>query len=534
MILGGGPNRIGQGIEFDYCCVQAAFAARELGFESVMINSNPETVSTDYDTSDLLFFEPLTLEDVLNVCERLNGRPLGEAGGLLHGVIVQLGGQTPLNLASGLEAAGVPIIGTSVASIELAEDRDHFSALCRRLGVKQPANGIAQDVESAVRIANDIGYPVLVRPSFVLGGRAMETVFDDAQLRRYMAAAIGASDLAGQPILIDKFLFQATECDVDVVADYDGDATTQNPGTGVVCGILEHIEEAGIHSGDSACVIPPHSLSEAMRQTIREASLAMARELQVRGLMNVQWAVRHEDGGDTLYVIEVNPRASRTVPFVGKATGVPWASIAAKVMMGRTLAQLGVDGSPDPPRYAIKESVFPFAKFPGVDVVLGPEMRSTGEVMGTDPDFGLAFAKAQLAAGQLLPTEGAVFLSVRAEDKPEVLDVARGFAGLGFDIWTTRGTQAFLEEHGIATRLVRKIQEGGRPNALDLITNGDVSLIVNTPTRKGAGTDEGKLRAAAVRHGVTMITTLTGAACAVKAVRALREGDWGVSPLQDW
>ena len=525
VILGGGPNRIGQGIEFDYCCVQAAFAARELGFEAVMINSNPETVSTDYDTSDLLFFEPLTLEDVLNVCETLNGRPLDQAGGLLEGVIVQLGGQTPLNLANGLRAAGVPIIGTPVASIDLAEDRDQFQTLCRWLEVTQPANGIARNAEAAVEVANSIGYPVMVRPSFVLGGRAMETVFDDVQLRRYMADALGASDLADQPILIDKFLFHATECDVDVVADFDADGN----GQAEVCAILEHIEEAGIHSGDSACVTPPHSLSESVKAQIQELSIALARALRVRGLMNVQWAVRDE----ALFVIEVNPRASRTVPFVGKATGIPWANLAAKVMMGERLESLDRPERSSRPLWSIKESVFPFNKFPGVDVILGPEMRSTGEVMGRDADFGHAFAKAQIAAGQPLPLEGSVFLSVRAEDKPDVLGVARGFVELGFDVWTTRGTQAFLADAGIQTRLVHKIQEGGRPNALDLITNGDVDLVVNTPTRKGAGTDEGKLRAATVRHGVSMITTLTAAECAVKAIAALRDRPWGVSPLQD-
>ncbi len=529
VILGGGPNRIGQGIEFDYCCVQAAFAAKELGFEAVMVNSNPETVSTDYDTSDLLFFEPLTLEDVLNICERLNGKPLGEKGGLLHGVVVQFGGQTPLNLAEGLEQAGVPIIGTGVEAIRLAEDRDRFAKLCDELDVRQPANGIAYDVDQAVEIANRIGYPVLVRPSFVLGGRAMETVFDDEQLRRYMVEAIGASDLAGQPILVDKFLFNATECDVDVIADFGGDGPRA-----LVCGVMEHIEEAGIHSGDSACSLPPYSLSPEMVDTIKQQSRKLAEALKVRGLMNVQWAVRHGDDGDELYVIEVNPRASRTVPFVGKATGVAWANLAAKVMAGMQLHELGVTEEVVPTHTSIKESVFPFSKFPGVDVILGPEMRSTGECMGADPDFAVAFAKSQMAAGSHLPTEGSVFLSVRQGDKQDALGIARRLVEQGFEVVTTTGTHAALKEQDIESRLIRKIQEGGRPNAIDLIKNGELDLIINTPTRKGAGTDEGKLRATAVRHGVPMITTMTAATVAVDAIAALRSGAWGVRSLQEY
>jgi carbamoyl-phosphate synthase large subunit len=537
VILGGGPNRIGQGIEFDYCCVQAAFAAQELGFEAVMINSNPETVSTDYDTSDLLFFEPLTLEDVLNVCERLNGQPFGAAAasspggedatatGLLHGVIVQFGGQTPLNLADGLRAAGVPIIGTSVDSIALAEDRDKFAALCSDLRVRQPANGIAYDVEHAVEIADRIGYPVLVRPSFVLGGRAMETVFDEEQLRYYMAKAIGASDLAGQPILVDKFLAEATECDVDVIADFGGENSTA-----LVCGVMEHIEEAGIHSGDSACTIPPHSLSPEIIEQLKEQSRAMAEALEVRGLMNVQWAIK--DG--EVYVIEVNPRASRTVPFVGKATGVSWARLAAKVMAGKQLHELDITEEVTPAHTSVKESVFPFGKFPGVDVILGPEMRSTGECMGIDAELPLAFAKAQMGAGATLPTSGTVFLSVRESDKPAVTEVARSLVDQGFRVLTTGGTHAFLIDQGIETERIRKIQEGGRPNALDLIKNEELDLIINTPTRKGAGTDEGKLRATAVRNGVPMITTLTAARVAVQAIEALRSGDWDVRPLQHY
>ncbi len=530
IILGGGPNRIGQGIEFDYCCVQAAFAAQELGYEAVMINSNPETVSTDYDTSDLLFFEPLTLEDTLNIIERLNGKPLGEDGGLVHGVIVQFGGQTPLNLANGLKAAGVPIIGTGVDSIELAEDRERFAAMCDELGVRQPANGIAYDVEQAVEIANRIGYPVLVRPSFVLGGRAMETVFDDEQLRRYMVDAIGASDLAGQPILVDKFLFQATEVDIDVIADFGQD----NP-TALVCGVMEHIEEAGIHSGDSACAIPPYSLPADVVDELKDKSRKLAEALKVRGLMNVQWAVRKaDDGGHEIYVIEVNPRASRTVPFVSKATGLLWANLAAKVMTGKQLTELGVTQEVVPPHTSVKEVVFPFSKFPGVDVILGPEMRSTGEVMGIDPGFETAFAKAELAAGTKLPLSGTVFLSVREPDKPAAVKVAQQLIGLGFEVLTTGGTHSHLAEQGVETQRIAKIIEGVRPNAIDLIKNKQVDLIINTPTRKGSGTDEGKLRAAAVRYNVPMITTMTAADAAARAIAAIKQDGWGVQALQDY
>ncbi len=525
IILGGGPNRIGQGIEFDYCCVQAAFAAREMGFESVMINSNPETVSTDYDTSDLLFFEPLTLEDTLNVIERLNGRPLSETGGHVYGVIVQFGGQTPLNLAHGLRKAGVPIIGTSVDSIDLAEDRDKFADLCRQVKVEQPENGIAFDCDQAIEIANRIGYPVLVRPSFVLGGRAMETVFDDGQLRHYMTLALGASDLEDQPILIDRFLFQAIECDVDVVADFGAERPRA-----LVCGVMEHIEEAGIHSGDSACVIPPYSLAPNIVARLKDQSRALAEALNVRGLMNVQWAIR----GDEIFVIEVNPRASRTVPFVGKATGISWAALAAKIMAGRQLFELGVTEEVTPEHTSVKESVFPFSKFPGVDVILGPEMRSTGECMGVDSDFAIAFAKSQMSAGVPLPTEGTVFLSVRDSDKPYIDSIGRALVEMGFEVLTTSGTHTHLDECGVITTPVRKIQEGGRPNVQDLIGKGQIQLIINTPTRKGLGTDEGKLRATAVLNGVPMITTVTGAKAAVRAIAGLRSGDWGVRSLQEY
>ncbi|MEM6551885.1 MAG: carbamoyl-phosphate synthase large subunit [Planctomycetota bacterium] len=530
VILGGGPNRIGQGIEFDYCCVQAAFAAKELGFEAVMVNSNPETVSTDYDTSDLLFFEPLTLEDTLNLIERINGGSFKDPnhGNLVHGVIVQFGGQTPLNLAEGLRAAGVPIIGTSVDSIALAEDRDQFAELCRQLGVRQPDNGIAHNADEAVAIANRIGYPVLVRPSFVLGGRAMETVFDDDQLRRYMQFALRASDVADGPILIDKFLFQATECDVDVIADYQALEGAAEP-RAIVCGVMEHIEEAGVHSGDSACTLPPYSLSPDMIEQIKDQSRALAAALQVRGLMNVQWAVK----GNDLYVIEVNPRASRTVPFVGKSTGVQWARLAAKVMAGQQLADLDVTTEVHPPHTSVKEAVFPFSKFPGVDVILGPEMRSTGEVMGADASYPIAFAKSQMGAGVSLPTEGQVFLSVRKEDKDGAIAIAKDLIDLGFTVLTTAGTHQSLTDAGLTTTRINKISEG-RPHAIDLIKNGELALILNTATRKGAGTDEGQLRAMAVRERVPMITTLTGMTAAVGAMRALRDHGWDVAALQDY
>ncbi|MCC6581753.1 MAG: carbamoyl-phosphate synthase large subunit, partial [Phycisphaeraceae bacterium] len=530
IILGGGPNRIGQGIEFDYCCVQAVFAAKELGYEAVMVNSNPETVSTDYDTSDLLFFEPLTLEDVLNIYERL------DAGkGLVHGVIVQFGGQTPLNLAHGLEKAGVRIIGTSVDSIDIAEDRERFAELCRKVGVRQPNNGIAYNIDQAVQVANTIGYPVLVRPSFVLGGRAMETVFDDDQLRHYMVLAMGASDVEDQPILIDKFLAEAIECDVDVVGDCGG--ANGRECRALVCGVMEHIEEAGIHSGDSACAIPPYSLPGPVVRRLKELSRDLAQALQVRGLMNVQWAItrpnpsRHSDY--EIYILEVNPRASRTVPFVSKATGMSWARIAAKVMAGKQLSELGVVEEVIPAHTSVKESVFPFNKFPGVDVVLGPEMRSTGEVMGIDSSFPIAYAKSQIAASCPLPLSGKVFLSVREMDKPHIVEPAKALVEMGFQLICTRGTAEFLAKHGVKSELVNKISVG-RPNAIDLIKNRELALIINTPTRKGIKTDEGRLRATAVRFNVSMITTATGAAAAVQAIRSLKSGDWGVRALQDF
>jgi carbamoyl-phosphate synthase large subunit len=509
MILGGGPNRIGQGIEFDYCCCQAAFALRAAGFETIMVNSNPETVSTDYDTSDHLFFEPLTAEDVLNICERMQPK----------GLIVQFGGQTPLNLAKALEAAGAPIIGTSVDSIDIAEDRDRFQVLVRRLGLKQPANAIALDLQQALNAARRIGYPVLLRPSYVLGGRGMEIVYDDNSLSQYMRRAIEASP--GKPVLVDNFLESAIEVDVDCLSD--GQRT-------LIGGVMQHIEEAGIHSGDSACVIPPHSLPPQVVEQIRQQTRAMAVELKVKGLMNVQFAVAR-DG--TVYVLEVNPRASRTVPFVSKATGVPLARYAALVMVGKTLDELGLQEEVVPTYFSVKESVFPFNKFLGVDIVLGPEMRSTGEVMGIDESFPMAFAKSQIAASSPLPRPGTkIFISVATRDKQEVIPIARTLAELGYQLIATQGTASVLSAAGIAVQQVAKLQEG-RPNLLDYMTNGDISLVINTPSGRGARTDEGKIRAAAVQHGVTCITTLAAAQAAVEACRAVRERPIAVCALQD-
>ncbi len=533
VIIGGGPNRIGQGIEFDYCCVHAAFAARDMGIESVMINSNPETVSTDYDTSDLLFFEPLTLEDVLNVIERLNGP--GDHGAAaadrVMGTIVQFGGQTPLNLAHGLHAAGAPIIGTSLDSIDLAEDRERFKSLLDRIGLKQPASGIAFALEEAVEIAQRIGYPVLVRPSYVLGGRGMEICSDERAMREYMSKAVDVSDLTDAPILIDKFLSEAIEVDVDVVADFEPEAQEQ-PGDrqAIVCGLMEHIQQAGVHSGDSSCTIPPRSLSPAMDAEIRDVSRRLARELRVNGLMNVQLAVK----GDELYIIEVNPRASRTAPFVSKAKGVAWPSLAAQVMMGATLAELGVKEKPDTGYYSVKAPVFPFEKFPGVDFVLGPEMRSTGEVMGLDPALPIALAKAEMGSGTVMPLEGNVFISVREIDKPYIVEAARTLVSMGFGVYTTEGTSAYLARQSIKTMPLKKIAEGARPNVVDMIMNGEIQFVINTPTRTGWATDEGTIRATAVRMGVPMMTTATGAAAMVQAIQAIRAGDWSPVALQDY
>jgi carbamoyl-phosphate synthase large subunit len=511
MILGGGPNRIGQGIEFDYCCCHASFALREMGIESIMVNSNPETVSTDYDTSDLLFFEPLTVEDVLNICDRVQP----------DGIIVQFGGQTPLNLARALKDAGAPIIGTTVDAIEAAEDREKFSAMIERLGLKQPANGIARNMGEARAIAEKIGYPVLVRPSFVLGGRAMEICYDQSQLEKYVVAAFVVAQ--GQPVLIDSFLEGATEVDVDAIGD----------GTDVIVpGIMEHIEEAGVHSGDSACAIPPYSLPGPVVKEIRDAAEALARDLKVVGLMNVQFAVKWEDSKPIVYVIEVNPRASRTVPFVAKATGMPAAKIAAKVMAGVSLKEQGETKDPVPHHVSVKESVFPFIKFAGVDIVLGPEMRSTGEVMGISERFSMAFAKSQLAAGTVLPHQGNVFVSVAEKGKPAVVDLAKRLHDIGYKILATDGTAKVLEAADVPSRRVKKISEG-HPNLLDFLSDGEVALVMNTPRGKGARTDEGKIRAAAVQAGVPCLTTIEAATAAVRAMEALRVETMQVESLQD-
>ncbi len=558
IIIGGGPNRIGQGIEFDYCCCHAAFAADELGIESVMINSNPETVSTDYDTSDLLFFEPLTLEDTLNVIERLNGAPLSSTPSLRHsvtpslvmGAIVQFGGQTPLNLAHGLQNAGVPIIGTSVDSIDLAEDRNRFDKLLSDLGFQKPPSGIARSTEQAVEIAARIGYPVLVRPSYVLGGRGMEICSDERALRHYMTTGLAASDLESAPVLIDRFLSDATEVDVDVIADFPtsslGHSVTGGgaslPPQALIAGVMEHIEEAGIHSGDSCCTIPPYSLSQPMVRRIEDMGRALAKALSINGLMNAQLAIKD----DQIFVLEVNPRASRTVPFVAKATQMPWARLAAKVMMGKSLAELGAqevatkDGAALLPYFSVKEVVFPFGKFPGVDVVLGPEMRSTGEVMGADTSFEIAFAKSQLAASVVLPTSGNVFISVRTQDRSKVHPVARQLQALGLTLFASQGTGEHLRASGIECTILPKIATGLRGHVLDLMADGKIQLIINTPTRTGWKTDEGRIRASAVRLNIPMITTVTGAAAAARAITALRgtgaagTSGWTVTAIQDY
>ncbi len=512
MILGGGPNRIGQGIEFDYCCCHASFALRDMGFESIMVNSNPETVSTDYDTSDMLFFEPLTCEDVLNIADRIQP----------DGVIVQLGGQTPLNLARALDAAGLPIIGTTVDTIEMAEDREKFRELLDRLKLKQPASGIARTLEQARREVLRIGFPSLVRPSFVLGGRAMEICYDQVQFERYVAEAFAVAQ--GQPVLIDRFLEDAIEVDVDCICD--GNDV-------IVAGVMEHIEEAGVHSGDSACCIPPHSLSPESILEIKTAAVEMARALGVIGLMNVQFAVKKEDGRPTLYVIEVNPRASRTVPFVAKATGLPAAKVAVKVMTGMTLSEQGVTEDPVPAHMSVKESVFPFVKFAGVDIALGPEMRSTGEVMGISEHFSIAFAKSQIAAGILLPETGRIFVSVASlQAKSVMVKVAPRLVNLGFELIATEGTARALSESGVPVKTVKKLQEG-HPNLLDYLIDGDVQLIFNTPRGKGARTDEGRIRAASVQYGVPCITTLPAVEACVRAMEARQKESLSVQSIQD-
>jgi carbamoylphosphate synthase large subunit/REP element-mobilizing transposase RayT len=509
IILGGGPNRIGQGIEFDYCCVHAAFALKELGYETIMVNSNPETVSTDYDTSDKLFFEPLTLEDVLNICDQ--EQP--------YGVIVQFGGQTPLNLAADLERHGVPIIGTSPKSIEQAEDRKFFSALLDKLGLKQAEAGTAVNEEEAVVIANRIGYPVLVRPSFVLGGRGMMIVYCDTELTRYMREAVIASP--ERPVLVDRFLDNATEVDVDCISDGE---------TSVVGAIMEHIEQAGIHSGDSACVIPSFSLSDAIKAEITRAAIDLARELKVRGLMNIQFAVKDEQ----LYVIEVNPRASRTVPFVSKATGVSLAKLAAKVMVGEKLADMGYTETIIPPHFSVKEAVFPWNRFPGIDIVLGPEMKSTGEVMGIDADWGMAYAKAQIAAFNPLPTEGNVFLSVSGRDKERAVAVARDLVELGFKIYSTGGTHARLEAEGIPSSRVYKVLEQARPNVIDMMKNHEIHFIINTPSTHESRADEILIRSTAIAQKISHATNLSAAVATVKAMRSLKDKEFNVKSIQEY
>jgi carbamoyl-phosphate synthase large subunit len=508
MILGGGPNRIGQGIEFDYCCVHAAFALKEDGYETIMVNCNPETVSTDYDTSDKLYFEPLTLEDVLNIVERENP----------DGVIVQFGGQTPLKLALSLERAGVKIIGTSPDSIDLAEDRERFKQLLDRLGLKQPMSGAARTYEDALQIAELLQYPILVRPSYVLGGRAMEIVYDRDALKRYVIHAVAASP--EHPILIDKFLDDAIELDVDALAD--GEQV-------VIGGIMEHIERAGVHSGDSACSLPPKSISRELQQEIRRQTSALALALNVRGLMNVQFAVKGAD----IYVLEVNPRASRTVPFVSKATGVPLAKIAARLMVGKKLGELGLGGEILPRHISVKESVFPFNKFPGVDTLLGPEMKSTGEVMGIDTTFGIAFAKAQLGGGTRLPGQGKVFISVRDEDKKAVAPIAQKLERLGFHIVATRGTAAYFKQHGISAEVIKKVQEGS-PNIAEAIKKGEIAMVINTPRDGHSHADSYHLRRNAVDYQVPYFTTIAGADAAAEGIDLLKQRAFDVRALQEY
>ncbi|HEY3853047.1 MAG TPA: carbamoyl-phosphate synthase large subunit [Verrucomicrobiae bacterium] len=515
MILGGGPNRIGQGIEFDYCCVHAAFALKEEGFETLMVNSNPETVSTDYDTSDKLFFEPLTLEDVLHIYEREK----------CWGAIAQFGGQTPLNLALGLQKNGVNIIGTSPQGIEIAEDRKLFAAMLNKLGIPQPPNGLATNEAEALEAAHRLGYPVLVRPSFVLGGRAMQIVYSDAELNHYMRFAVEASP--DRPVLVDKFLEDATEVDVDCIAD-TGHFADKNEGTVVIAGFLEHIEFAGVHSGDAAMVLPPHSLSKKVTETMRQYTHAMARELRVIGLMNVQYAVQ----GENVFVLEVNPRASRTVPFVSKAIGVPLAKLAAKVMAGKKLNELGFTSEIWTEYWAVKESVFPFNRFQGQDILLSPEMRSTGEVMGLDADLGIAYAKSQMAANSPLPSSGRVFISVSDADKDQVADVAGKFAELGFEIVSTGGTARVLQEAGLKVTQVFKISEG-RPNTLDLLKNRSIQLVINTPAGQTPRADEVKIRTTAVYTGTPIMTTLSGARAAALGIAALKRSGYSVKTIQE-
>ena len=516
MILGGGPNRIGQGIEFDYCCVHAAFALKEDGFETIMVNSNPETVSTDYDTSDKLYFEPLTLEDVLHIYEREQ----------CWGAIAQFGGQTPLNLALALKKNGVNIIGTSPESIEIAEDRKLFAAMLNKLNIPQPPNGLATNETEALAAATRLGYPVLVRPSFVLGGRAMQIVYSDAELHHYMKFAVEASP--ERPVLVDKFLEDATEVDVDCIADV-GHFKNADEGTIVIGGMLEHIEFAGVHSGDAAMVLPPHTLSGKVIATIRDYTHQMARELRVVGLMNVQYAVK----GDVVYVLEVNPRASRTVPFTSKAIGKPLAKLAAKVMAGKTLKELGFTEEVWKKYWAVKESVFPFNKFHGQDILLSPEMRSTGEVMGLDADLGTAYAKSQMAANSPLPLKGKVFISVSDAHKAHVAEVVRLYADLGFEIVATGGTATVIERAGLKVQRIFKLTEG-RPHVVDLLKNKEIQLVINTPSGATPREDEIKIRTTAVYTGTPIMTTLSGAKAAALGIAALKKSGYAVKTVQEY
>jgi carbamoyl-phosphate synthase large subunit len=509
VILGGGPNRIGQGIEFDYCCVHAALAAREMGYEAIMVNCNPETVSTDYDISTRLYFEPMTTEDILNILEV--EEPLG--------IIVQFGGQTPLNLSVPLEKEEVKILGTSSDSIDIAEDRRRFKVLIDELKLRQPPNDTGFDYPTVQKIANSIGYPVLVRPSYVLGGRAMEIVYSDEELNEFMAKAVDASP--ERPILIDKFLEDAVEVDVDAVCD----------GTDCVIGaVMEHIEEAGVHSGDSACVIPPQQLGKKVQDEIRRQTVMLAKALKVIGLINIQFAVQK----NTVFILEVNPRASRTVPFVSKAIGLSLANIATQVILGRTLKEIGFTKEIVPKHISVKEAVFPFARFEGIDTQLSPEMKSTGEVMGISDEFGLAFAKAQIGAGQLLPTSGNVFMSITDRNKvASMAKVAKDLNELGFTIYATRGTSKWLDQNGISNKLLNKVSEG-QPNVVDMIINKDVSLIINTPSGKTPRRDEVKIRSTAWLQCVPIVTTVPGAAAAVQAIRQLKQRSFAVKTIQEY
>lgn len=509
IILGGGPNRIGQGIEFDYCCVHASFALREENYKSIMVNCNPETVSTDYDTSDKLYFEPLTYEDVLNIIEK--EKPIG--------VILQFGGQTPLKLAIPLKNSKVKVLGTDPVAIDIAEDRKKFKALLEKVGLKQPPNGTATEIKQALKIANEIGYPVLVRPSYVLGGRAMEIVYDDSTLEEFMGKAIKVSP--DQPVLIDKFLEDAVEVDVDAISD------------GKICviaGIMEHIEEAGVHSGDSAMVLPPYSLKKEIIEEIKNSTKELALALNIYGLINIQYAVKNHE----IYVLEVNPRASRTIPFVSKVIGVPVAKLATKIMIGKTLKELGFEKEKELNYFAVKESVFPFNRFSNVDAVLGPEMKSTGEVIGIDKSFEMAYAKSQLAAGQILPLSGNVFVSVKDKDKPAIYPVAKGLSETGFQIYASKGTGEFLKKKGLEVKIIPKVYEGERPNIVDYVKNNSIQLIINTPSGKKPKRDIVSIRTIAVQRNVPLITTIPGAKATLYAIKKLKTSQIEVKAITDY